>query len=434
MQRWLDKLRWRLQQEPDGVRNPKEASLAHGFFPLKARFSLDQMGIQVDASAVKKTWATSRECSDNHVGIHDGKSGWDKRSATWQVCFSADLAEPQPQTSLIFRGQGRVSEQEKMAYHPDVHVLWNSKAWLTRETNMEWSNKIWGPFVKNNFPEEQGVLLTCDNVDAQTTRSWQQLMTSYQTTVHIGEANHTHVWQGVDRHCGRTLKHILRQEQLNWLAVDENSEAFPKLPAWKRRVLMTHWVGDAVARYKREYVESHSKFFTLAGLCVRLDRKGDGNITVESNPAFQVQPYTEWPGMVEQIEAAWKDDEVVEEPESDSDSDSSSSDSSEAVLGDVTELEDGHPSDEEMLDAQQPQPAGAQSSDGTDGFLCKEELIALLKNVQSRGKLAMGIKHLAHLALDRQPLIHPRRLSGQMICLSVLRDVVQDMGAEWPEL
>lgn len=74
-----------------------------------------------------------------------------ERSHHRQVCVSADLTGPQPQTCLIFRGAGCVSEVEKIAYDPDVHVLWQKKGWLDRETAVDWVNDVWAPFVKHNF-------------------------------------------------------------------------------------------------------------------------------------------------------------------------------------------------------------------------------------------------------------------------------------------
>ena len=107
-------------------------------------------------------------------------------------------------------------------------------------------------------------------------------------------------------------------------------------------------------RYIKDKKNNHRRFAECSGLHCRLDGKGDPLVSVESNPSFHVQPYEEWPGLVEQIQAAYIED--VYEPDvlvPSGSSDCSSGDSSDSgdehiidigmaaeVAGDVDDSDD----------------------------------------------------------------------------------------------
>lgn len=242
MQRYCDKLRWRLRQAPAGVENPKEGSLAFGYFPLRCRFNVDQVGLEFDVSTKTGTWSSHEERAGGNIHIRRGQPGWEKRAATLQLCLSADLNGPQPPPVIIFKGAGHISEVEKLSYNPGVHVMFQKKAWLDREVCSSWVSDVWSPFVKANFDEHEGCLLTCDSVDPQRLRSFEKSLKEARTTHHLGEPKFTHVWQMIDRHVGKTWKDLYFELQIEHLSVDAEWEKFISLKAWERRVLMTHWV------------------------------------------------------------------------------------------------------------------------------------------------------------------------------------------------
>lgn len=55
---------------------------------------------------------------------------------------------------------------------------------------------------------QEPVLLICDSVDAQRCRSFANLLETHRTTHFLGEPSYTHVWQLIDRHCGKTLRDL----------------------------------------------------------------------------------------------------------------------------------------------------------------------------------------------------------------------------------
>ena len=87
MQRYCDKLRYILQQPPAGD-VVSEGSLAFGHFSFDRRFNVDQISLEFDVSCKHGTWTTAEERSAGVVHIRGGRSGWEKRFATWQVCLS----------------------------------------------------------------------------------------------------------------------------------------------------------------------------------------------------------------------------------------------------------------------------------------------------------------------------------------------------------
>lgn len=84
MQRYCDKLKHTLQKTPAG--DCKEAgTLTHGHFAPKARFNVDQLSLEFDQTCRSGTWASAEERASGVIHIRRGRSGWEKRMATWQA-------------------------------------------------------------------------------------------------------------------------------------------------------------------------------------------------------------------------------------------------------------------------------------------------------------------------------------------------------------
>ena len=66
------------------------------------------------------------------VWIAQPGSGLDKRQCTLQIMKRAE--GEQPRLAIIFRGKGkRISDDKKLAWHPDVDVYWQEDAWADME-------------------------------------------------------------------------------------------------------------------------------------------------------------------------------------------------------------------------------------------------------------------------------------------------------------
>ena len=68
------------------------------------------------------------------------------------------------------------------------------------------------------------------------------------------------------------------------------------------------WLAPFLSRFTTTRKESHVRFAECSGLRVQLDGIGDEKVTVESNPSFALQPFTLWPGLQEQVEAAYMEE------------------------------------------------------------------------------------------------------------------------------
>jgi hypothetical protein len=103
-----------------------------------------------------------------------------KRQATLQVAITGNPDMPQPPLTLIFRGKGNVKETEKMAYDSRIKVLWQSKAWMDRKTNLEWVSTVLTDYLKEHYRVSKDsdtlfeTLGICDSLDSQTHSSFNE--------------------------------------------------------------------------------------------------------------------------------------------------------------------------------------------------------------------------------------------------------------------
>jgi len=431
MQRYADKLRFVLQQPPDGDVE-SVGSLVYGHFAYDRRFNMDSVSLPFDVSAQGSTWASADERASGIIHIRGGRSGWEKRQATWHVCMSADPDGPHPSTAIIFRGVGHVTEVEKLSYDPDVHVLWQRKAWLDRNSLDTWLQEVWGPFVRHKFVAKEPLLLVCDAVDAQRRRSFKNELAKVRTTHFLGEPTFTHVWQTVDRHTGKILKNMYSDIQLEYLTVDENWDKYVSLKTWERRVLMTQWVGEAWRRFRSDMRAAHVRFAECSGLRIRLDNVGDEKITVEANPAFKVQPFHPWEGLPEQLEAAYIEDvdheiEVLSGSASDS---SSGSESGEEPLIDVDaavdEADVGGSGDLEAA-AAAPAAVAAAAAVLDVELATVDDIVRQLSIAKGRGKLKEAVAFFRDRLAKGQPIGYPKSIAKKMLSFEVLEASIKEV-------
>ena len=166
-------------------------------------------------------------------------------------------------------------------------------------------------------------------------------------------------------------------------------------------------MGQAREQYLREKIQQRQRCCACTGLRVTLTGQGDDQITVESNPLFRPQAFAQWPGLVEQIEAVWKED-VIQLDAAGSDSDgeaasgSSSSSSSSSTSGDSSGAEaKSVAASESSKEAPPPQPNSSFS-------FCR---------CQKKGKIQAGVKMLCAFAKNRTAINHPKSLGWEACCL-----------------
>ena len=77
----------------------------------------------------------------------------DKRFGTAQICVHPGTAV-QPRISLIFHGQGSVTNAEKSGYHPDVDVYFQKAAWADEKFCRSWASTTLKKWVGDAQPKE----------------------------------------------------------------------------------------------------------------------------------------------------------------------------------------------------------------------------------------------------------------------------------------
>ena len=62
--------------------------------------------------------------------------------------------------TMVFRGQGNVTQEEQDAYPDGLVVLFQEKAWVDRPLAMEWAEDVMKPFMQAE--RDSGVCGECD--------------------------------------------------------------------------------------------------------------------------------------------------------------------------------------------------------------------------------------------------------------------------------
>ena len=207
------------------------------------------------------------------------------------VCFSPE--DNRVRTEIIFRGQGKVKDSEKKAYHESVDVYWQKNAWADTEFSCEWVERTLKPAV----PEGEEFLLICDNLNSQTSDAFKQSVRNINGLVWFGLSGATDKWQPVDAGYGFTLKHLAKQEWNEWLDLeDENGRANIDLwagsrgiPASLRRILITQWVGKATDKLNHSnYDNFRWNCFQKTGCLMTADGSDDDKIKPEGLSDYKV--------------------------------------------------------------------------------------------------------------------------------------------------
>ena len=184
---------------------------------------------------------------------------------------------------MIFRGKGkRISPDEKESYHKEVDVYRQPNAWADTEFSIEWVRKTLKPAVKTDNDEE--FILFCDNLAAQTSELFLAEVKSINGLVWFGVSGATDIWQPVDCGIGQILKRTVANIQEEWLEDDDNVDLWlgnteRKLDVKARRILITHWVGEAYQRLMSdEYAQTRWRSFEKTGCLITADGSEDHKI------------------------------------------------------------------------------------------------------------------------------------------------------------
>ena len=221
----------------------------------------------------------------------------EKRMCTLQMCIRAEGS--QPPIAIIFRGaDAKYYAAERDDYDDRVKILYQKKAWADRPTSEAWVRQVLHPHLVKRADDEgapPSTILFCDNLDSQVYTGFLDALREKNVCRHLLVAGETEMLQPIDAGIGSTLKTIIGQVQDEWLDQPGNLDSWEgdpdaplKLDAKTRRILITHWVGEAWERLttNEHYALTFRKCFLRTGAL----------ITVDGSDDHEIQPLAGLPG------------------------------------------------------------------------------------------------------------------------------------------
>jgi hypothetical protein len=134
-----------------------------GKYPPHCRLNVDQGPFQLDNQA-RKGFVPHKGA--DHVQI-SGPTGGNKRFGTIQVCLHGGTRKfKQPKMCMFFKGAGNAMAAEEHAYHPNVEVIFQPKAWFDKTVATKWIDRVLKPWREKNIPGQE-FILSQDNLGDQ---------------------------------------------------------------------------------------------------------------------------------------------------------------------------------------------------------------------------------------------------------------------------
>ena len=239
-----------------------------GRWPPNRRYNVDQ----VPCPFVINQDQTYEERGSTSVWISQPGSGLDKRQCTLQLCIQPQEPQKIP-PAVIFRGKGNVSPIEKAAYHKNVHVYWQNNAWMDGVVAMDWIRNTFAPNVDKAVEN----VLFLDNLNCQVTGDFYKVCKEVASTlVYALPAEETDKCQPIDQGEGYLIKKLMGQELDKYLEQSDNLTKWQSsLTAGERRILITHWLGEAWETVGLNYPNYRKKLFEKTGLLMTVDGSED---------------------------------------------------------------------------------------------------------------------------------------------------------------
>ncbi|CAB1098731.1 unnamed protein product [Ectocarpus sp. CCAP 1310/34] len=150
---------------------------------------------------------------------------------------------------------------------------------------MEWAKRSYREGLmrgRGKLPKARSILIM-DNLHAQTTDEiMEYLATQFNTLAWYGPSECADEVQSVDAGAGRFLKVEVGRKMDTWLEQSDNLERWEiaSLTASDRRVLITRWIGAAMARLNSQQAFRY-RLFEKCGKTITVDGSGDDRITLE---------------------------------------------------------------------------------------------------------------------------------------------------------
>jgi len=168
-----------------------------------------------------------------------------------------------------------------------------TNAWADTEFSVNWVKNTLNSAVSE---DESEFVLFCDNLSAQVSEDFLREVRAINGIVWFGEPGATDIWQPVDNGFGKMLKSKISSLQEQWLEEDDNIDLWTgnsdkKLDVKQRRILITHWVGNAYNQLMSdEYSKTRYRCFEKTGCLITVDGSEDDKISPEGLTNYVVPP------------------------------------------------------------------------------------------------------------------------------------------------
>lgn len=204
------------------------------------------------------------------IYIHSKHTSWTKRQATLMLTACAD-GSLQCKPILIYHGdikETRPRLQERLQYHPDVHVLFNRTAYSNEDVTLDWLHRdICQMNAKYcTFLPQPERLITLDIFTGQMTeKTFEAMKTRSIIPVYIPDGCTGYV-QPMDTIINKLVKDKISELLGDMLDMMDNNVEVTHETIGQRRVLITHAVAQAWKWLHTEKKDSITKSFEQAGI------------------------------------------------------------------------------------------------------------------------------------------------------------------------
>lgn len=224
------------------------------------------------------------------VWIAGAKADDGKRFCTFFIlargkCDPSKPRRGQPKLCIIFRGAGkRVSAKERAAWHPDVTVRFQRKAWADDELCEDHAAvEVLEATAEARRAGRRSVVFF-DNLSGHATATHLRNLRHAGCDRHLLPTDCTGELMFIDDGIGARLKNLVGEEQDEWLEKGNNLERWTTGPKeggfseWEKRAALSQAAGKAWARLCDTYDFEGSA--VRIGMAMTADGSGDDKIKI----------------------------------------------------------------------------------------------------------------------------------------------------------
>jgi hypothetical protein len=249
------------------------------------RISIDQ----VPCNLREGDGRTYADVGSKRVWLVGSKQDDGKRFCTLQVAARCANGSPdlprhgQARLLVIFRGTGkRISPEERAAWHPDVWVRFQKKAWADEALCEDYALMEMADITAAARLAGRESVAIFDNLHGQTTPTHLANLARNLCKRHLLPSNTTDELQLVDAGVGHALKTEMAHLHDGWLSTDDNLELWTtatNFPAWRKRALVTWLAAQAWENICLRF--DFEAAATRLGMRMTIDGSGDELIRMQ---------------------------------------------------------------------------------------------------------------------------------------------------------